>query len=167
MRDALLAVSGRLDARMGGRGVPLQDPPFSTRRTVYGFIDRQNLDGVYRTFDFASPDSSSPRRFATTVPQQALYLMNSPFVIDQARALAAQLDHDPADDDRRVAALYRVVLGRAPDSGETIRALAFLSRLNSEGHSAWNPPRGAPAGLSSWEALAQALLLSNEFQFVD
>src|SRR5205823_5916971 len=49
-RDALLAVSGRLDPTMGGRSVPLTASPFSNRRTVYGFVDRQNLDGVYRTF---------------------------------------------------------------------------------------------------------------------
>ena len=62
VRDSLLAVAGQLDATMGGRSVPLQATPLSTRRTVYGFIDRQNLDGLFRTFDFASPDATSPRR---------------------------------------------------------------------------------------------------------
>ena len=55
---------------------------------VYGFIDRQNLDGLYRTFDFAVPDATSPRRFVTMIPQQALFLMNSPFLHEQARRLA-------------------------------------------------------------------------------
>ena len=94
-RDALLAVSGRLDPTIGGRSVPLTESPFSNRRTVYGFVDRQNLDGVYRTFDFASPDATSARRHVTTVPQQALFLMNNPFVIEQARQLAEPLEAGP------------------------------------------------------------------------
>ena len=64
--------------------------PYSKRRAVYGFIDRQNLPGLFRTFDFASPDTHSPQRYTTTVPQQALFMMNSPFVIEQARALASK-----------------------------------------------------------------------------
>ena len=59
--------------------------PGSTRRSVYGYIDRQNLPDLFRAFDFASPDTTSARRFYTTVPQQALFLMNSPFVIEQAK----------------------------------------------------------------------------------
>src|SRR5262249_22244613 len=80
MRDALLAVTGKLDFTAGGASVDLTKTPFSQRRTVYGFIERQNLPGMFRTFDFASPDASSPQRYTTTVPQQALFLMNSPFV---------------------------------------------------------------------------------------
>src|SRR5262249_6148115 len=55
LRDTLLAVSGQLDATVGGRAVDLFTPPFSGRRTLYGFVDRQNLPGVLRAFDFASP----------------------------------------------------------------------------------------------------------------
>lgn len=163
MRDALLAVSGGLDPKMGGRGEPLFEAPFPPRRTVYGFIDRQNLNGVYRSFDFASPDSSSPGRFSTTVPQQALFLMNSPFVVSQAKALADRLEASATDDPKRLAALYRLVLNRPPDPRETALGLAFINR--------WNDPdtkTGAEAsGLSPWGAYAQALLLTNEFQFVD
>ena len=60
------------------------------RRTIYGFIDRQNLPGLFRTFDFASPDTHAPQRYSTTVPQQALFLMNSPFAVQQAKAVAAR-----------------------------------------------------------------------------
>ena len=60
------------------------------RRTVYGLVDRQSLPAVFRAFDFASPDLSSERRPRTTVPQQALFSMNAPLVIEQARALAAR-----------------------------------------------------------------------------
>ena len=69
LRDSLLFVSGRLDAAAGGPATDILKPPFATRRTVYGFIDRQNLPLVLRTFDFASPDTHAPSRFVTSVPQ--------------------------------------------------------------------------------------------------
>src|SRR5262249_32795805 len=75
LRDSLLAVTGRLDTTLGGPAVELTTAPFSTRRTVYGYIDRQNLQGLYRTFDFASPDTTNAQRHSTTVPQQALFMM--------------------------------------------------------------------------------------------
>ena len=84
LRDSLLVAAGRLDKTIGGPAVQITEPPFATRRSVYGFIDRQNLPGFFRTFDFASPDAHTPRRPLTTVPQQALYMMNSPFALEQA-----------------------------------------------------------------------------------
>ncbi len=90
LRDSLLAAAGRLDERMGGLPVDVTKAPYPTRRSVYGFIDRQNLPGLFRAFDLASPDTATPKRHETTVPQQALFLMNAPFVIEQARAFAAR-----------------------------------------------------------------------------
>ena len=66
--------------------------PKNRRRTVYGLVDRQSLPAVFRAFDFASPDQSVERRPRTTVPQQALFSMNAPFVVEQAKALAARPD---------------------------------------------------------------------------
>ncbi len=127
LRDSLLVAAGRLDKTVGGPSVQITDPPFATRRSVYGFIDRQNLPGFFRTFDFASPDAHTPRRPLTTVPQQALYLMNSPFVIEQATYLASRPEvRQAAADDQRVAALFRCALGRDPASDETAAALAYL-----------------------------------------
>ncbi|HZW35100.1 MAG TPA: PSD1 and planctomycete cytochrome C domain-containing protein [Isosphaeraceae bacterium] len=178
MRDSLLAVSGALDPAMGGRPVMITAAPFSTRRTVYGFIDRQNLDGLYRTFDFAVPDATSPRRFVTTVPQQALFLMNSPFLHQQARRLAGAIaPGDSADPALAVRQLYRRVLGRVPQPDEVSLALEFLRR-QSDGSGrrldSWKRvPHGqiAKAGLdppmAPWEQLAQVLLLTNEFMFVE
>src|SRR5258708_35420364 len=90
LRDSLLFAAGQLDEAPGGPAVDLFKSPLSRRRTLYGFIDRQNLPGTLRTFDFASPDAHAPQRFSTTVPQQALFLLNSPFVQEQAKALAAR-----------------------------------------------------------------------------
>ena len=88
MRDTLLFVAGRLDGAMGGRPVDVAGDALNRRRTVYGLVDRQNLPALFRSFDFAMPDQCVERRPKTTVPQQALFAMNSPFVMEQARALA-------------------------------------------------------------------------------
>lgn len=134
-RDSMLMVSGRLDSKMGGRPVDI-DNPDSNRRTLYGFIDRQNLPGLFRAFDFASPDQHAPRRFQTTVPQQALFALNNPFVVRQAEALAAL---SAPDEKTRAQHIARRVLGRSLEEGELASALAFVS----EG------PRGQTAG--AWE----------------
>jgi hypothetical protein len=154
MRDSLLAVARRLDTRMFGRPVNVAGDPGNRRRTVYGLVDRQDLPGVFRAFDFAAPDSSVERRPRTTVPQQALFGMNSPFVLEQARALAARVGSEP-EGARRVEALYRVVLARRPTQAETRLALDFVVGV-SKGNQ-----------LGAWEQLAQVLLMTNEVMFVD
>ncbi|MEX2112664.1 MAG: PSD1 and planctomycete cytochrome C domain-containing protein, partial [Pirellulales bacterium] len=126
LRDALLAVSGQLDDALGGPAVTLTATPWPRRRTLYGSIDRQNLPNLFRTFDFASPDTHSPQRFRTTVPQQALYLMNSPFLGDQVRALAELAQQQAGDAPGRIAALYRLALARNPSEQELALGQAFL-----------------------------------------
>jgi hypothetical protein len=159
MRDTLLAVAGRLDRRMYGRPVDVAGDQGNARRTVYGLVDRQSLPGVFRAFDFASPDTSSERRPRTTVPQQALFGMNSPFVLHQARALAGRPDvageTEPA---RRVAALYRLVLTRPPAPAEVGLALEFVTSA-TKGRD--------KSRLDPWQQFAQVLLLTNELMFVD
>ncbi len=127
MRDSLLVVSGDLDLRMGGRAVDLTTPPYTTRRTLYGLIDRQNLANVFRTFDFASPDAHSPQRYQTSVPQQSLFLMNSPFVVEQARRLAKLSEDAGADPTARIQRLYRQVYARAASAEEARLGTAYLA----------------------------------------
>jgi hypothetical protein len=159
MRDSLLAVAGRLDRTMGGTAVDITVAPFPPRRSVYGFIERQNLPGLFRTFDLASPDTSTPQRFTTTVPQQALFLMNSPFAMEQARAFLARSDVADLKGDRaRVEQMYQLAYGRSAEPEEIALALEFVNRVGSK-----NAP-GVPTG---WEQYAQVLLLGNEFAFVD
>ena len=159
MRDSMLVAAGHLDRTVGGKSVDLFKEPFTHRRTLYGFIDRQNLPGTFRVFDFASPDQHSPQRFTTTVPQQALFLINSPFVVEQAKGLIARKEVSslsrPED---RVVALFRLLYGRPPTREESALAIAFVSSVDER--------TTAPA-LTRWEQLAQVLLLSNEFAFVD
>jgi len=157
LRDTLLAVSGKLDLKMGGVPVDIVSEPFSTRRTVYGLIDRQNLPGLFRTFDFANPDTSSQGRFYTTVPQQALFMMNSPFVIEQARSLVQCAEVKRAEScAEKIQALHRLVWTRPADSGEVHLAEKFIA----------SQPETV-ANLSPLEKYAQVLLLSNELMFVD
>ncbi|HZU39355.1 MAG TPA: PSD1 and planctomycete cytochrome C domain-containing protein, partial [Gemmataceae bacterium] len=159
LRDGLLAVSGKLDDAIGGYPVQLTARPFSGRRTVYGYIDRLDLPSVYRTFDFPNPDSSSPQRPQTSVPLQALFLMNSPFVVDQARHVMQRPDiASQQGQAARVRALYQLLFGRVPDADELALAQGFL-------HDADTKMPGDR--LTPWERYAQVLLLSNEFAFVD
>lgn len=128
MRDSLLAVSGSLDLTHGGRGVEMTTEPFTVRRTVYGFVERQNLPGLFRTFDFASPDATSPQRFSTTVPQQALFLMNSPFVIERAKSLLARPEIKSASsDEQKIQQMYRVAFQRSPDKDEVKLGQQFVA----------------------------------------
>ena len=135
LRDTLLAASGSLDATTGGQPVDILAEPFSGRRTIYGFIDRQNLPGLFRTFDFANPDVSSPGRFRTTVPQQALFLMNSPFVEQQARRLANRPEiATAAGDDAKLTALHQLLFQRTPTADELRLARAFLRMQPASAH---------------------------------
>jgi hypothetical protein len=157
MRDTLLFVAGRLDPKMYGRPVDVANDPGNRRRTVYGLVDRQSLPGLYRAFDFASPDQSAERRPMTTVPQQALFGLNSPFVIEQAKALAARPEVTGSPE-QRVAALYRLVLARAPRPEEVQMGVRFVSQMG-----------GSKTGsqLTAWQQYAQVLLLTNELMFMD
>ncbi len=160
LRDSLLAVSGKLDRTLYGRSVDLFAKPYTHRRSVYAFVDRQNLPGTLRAFDFPSPDMHNPMRPVTTVPQQALFLMNSPFAVEQAKAVAARRDVAwTFTADERAKRIYRLVLSRDPSADEVKLARQFVAAAE----------RAKPAAgqLGPWELLAQVLLMSNEFAFVD
>jgi polyhydroxyalkanoate synthesis regulator phasin len=160
MRDAMLHAAGRLDASLEGRPVNIESQPFSTRRTVYAFIDRQQLPGVFRVFDFASPDACTPERPHTVAPQQALFMMNSPFTIEQVKHLTARAEVQQANTPaKRIEALYRLVLSRQPRADEIALGVGFTDAESAAGDGAGK--------LSVWEKYAQALMLSNEFMFVD
>ena len=163
LRDSALFISGQLDSKVGGKAVEITTAPYSTRRTVYGFIDRQNLQGLYRTFDFASPDTSSAQRFRSTVPQQALFMMNSPFLVEQAKALAKRSESAATPDNaNRIRAAYSAIFGRAPAPEEVSYGLQFL-----QGAEQIRPAATGQSALTPWEEYCQALLMTNEFTFID
>ncbi len=159
LRDALLAVSGQLEPSLGGPATSLTAVPWPRRRTLYGSIDRQNLPNLFRTFDFASPDTHSPQRYETTVPQQALYLMNSPFLGDQVRSLAARAEGQAvADEERgRIKALYRLLFGRAPNERELALGQAFLANEAAQEPSDRPPPPANEVAVADTASPAEAV----------
>ncbi len=122
MRDSMLSASGRLDHSVGGPPFALNAVPSSPRRTVYAYVSREEPSALMRTFDFSNPEEHTPKRQLTTVPQQALFLINSPFLAEQSRAVASSC----AESADRVNCIHRRVLGRYPDAEERDRALDFL-----------------------------------------
>ena len=163
-RDAVLHLAGVLQDP--GGGVPVrQSPqdPDNTVRTLYTYVDRENLDDAFRVFDFPSPDISAPHRVQTTVPQQALFLLNSPFILKQARVLAEGfLQGRPANEETfssdRISALFVHCLQRLPEAEERAAMQAYLQDRANELES---------DAISPWAELIQTLFLSNEFQFID
>jgi hypothetical protein len=144
-RDSLLFAAGQLDLTIGGRPVDI-GASSATRRTIYGFIDRQNLPGMFRTFDFASPDATVAQRFNTTVPQQALFMMNSPFVLQQARKVVTRADIAQAPIAQRIALLYQTILGRAPAPEEAQLAQQFIAAEEAQ-----SKPLVADAKPTPWQ----------------
>jgi len=189
VRDSILAIGGKLDETVGGRPVNLGAYPYSTRRTLYGFIDRRNMPEIYNQFDFANPDISTGKRYETIVPQQSLFFMNSPLVVEQARNLVARPDFTALTDDAaRVKLLYELVYQREPDPVEIQLGLDFVDkspefenvpvmagvarrknpkvkeRLEASFASV---PMGERKPLTPWEKYAHALLQANEAIFIN
>lgn len=163
MRDSLLFASGQLSDEMEGRGFLIDKMPTDPRRTVYSFVDRNNLPNVFRTFDFANVEASTAQRPYTTVPQQALFAMNSPLLIEQAGLLVKDLELQKLAKEKGVAAaitsLYQRVLLRNPSSVEIELGKNFLTHHHDQ--------IKTPAQMNGWEKYAQVLCTSNEFMFVD
>ena len=128
-RDAILSASGQLDKTIGGESTDITKLPFPKRRTVYAYINRQNLPGVFRAFDLASPDTHTPRRHQTTVPQQGLYQLNNAFVLETATGLASRTVtvREPRE---RVAQLFRLTLLREPSAYEVTESLTYISSID-------------------------------------
>ncbi len=128
-RDTLLSRAGLLDQQLLGPSAKLEGNASMHRRTVYAYIDRQNLPSVFRTFDFASPDTHNAGRPQTSVPQQGLFVLNSNFMAE----LATQLGRDvQANVDGEAAAkiqwLFRHTLARLPTQPELQAALEFIDQ---------------------------------------
>ncbi len=189
LRDSLLAIGGKLDLTVGGKPVDLTSEPYSTRRTVYGYIDRSNLPELFNHFDFANPDLTTGKRYQTTVPQQTLFLMNSPLVVEQAKNLVARPDfHSTSDDTARIELLYELIYQRPPKPEEIELAEEFLDEGPSSERVTFTPvdvlkekrARRLAAGrqgkaaqftprppLSRWEEYAHALLQANEASYIN
>ncbi|MEY3547796.1 MAG: hypothetical protein RLZZ552_163, partial [Verrucomicrobiota bacterium] len=130
IRDSMLLLSGKLDRAMGGRAVNITDEPYSYRRTIYGFIDRDKLSELQSQFDFADPNMANSVRSSTIVPQQALFFMNNPLAIEVARNVNARPEMAKAtSDDERITQLYRIMYQRSPTVQERQIAREFVTRI--------------------------------------
>jgi len=141
IRDSVLFFSGRLDRTPGGAtasaiGIDL-DAPLSyekdPKRTIYLPVARNNPSGELALFDGANPDLVTGRRNDTTVPTQALYLLNSGFLQREAKAVAKSAMKPGALPGTEVDHLYRTLLGRAPDPVERERAMGLIADLSGGG----------------------------------
>jgi mono/diheme cytochrome c family protein len=181
IRDSILAASGELNTKkMGGpsmypklsaevlAGISFTDKkthwPDSSkdeqnRRTVYAFVKRSIQVPLLVNHDQADPDNSCPVRYTTTVPTQALGMLNGEFINEQAELLAQRMAKDSGDDvAKQVARGIRLTTGRVPGADEVAKDVAFITKLK-EKHK-----------LDDAKALQQyALLLlnANEFVYVD
>jgi hypothetical protein len=153
----MLAATGRLSLAVGGPDLGLDDPA-NNRRTLYATVKRRELHAMLRLLDFPDPTTHSAARDTTTTPLQQLFVLNSPFMIEQASALATRAKREIASDvESHVRYVYRLLFGRDPTDRQIELAREFLARGAND-----------PAMLESlWKQYAQALLGSNEFTFVD
>ncbi|HEX3730564.1 MAG TPA: DUF1553 domain-containing protein, partial [Opitutaceae bacterium] len=137
IHDELLSISGTLDLdAVGGRSIQIGSADFTTRRALYTYIDRRNPPEILTQFDFPNPNVVAGRRFDTDVPQQSLFLMNSPLVIETARKLVHRPDFAELASDRdRVGALYEAIFQRLPRPAEVQLCLHYV-KTNPGGEAA-------------------------------
>ncbi len=154
-RDAVLSVSGQLNPEIGGASSELKGD--HRRRTLYGYVSRHRLNDLLRLFDFPDPNISAGERSVTTVPLQQLFVLNSDFMVAQAKALAIRLSRDAVLEEARVDRLFQLLYGRMPTDDEVKFSLSFLQQVSSE----------AGDSLSSLEQYCLAMLGTNEFAYVD
>ncbi len=148
-RDSMLQVAGQLQRVTGGEPVDISVAGAPPRRTVYAFIDRQNLPGLFRTFDIASPDAHTPQRHYTTIPQQSLFMLNSPLVMDTVIHAASSPVVSAGDDRQWVEQVFARVLGRVPSEPELQLATDFLAVALSPSGPMPDPRRQWSYGLAT------------------
>ena len=147
-RDALLAVSGSLNEQMGGPAFRDLNTP---RRTLYLMTIRSDRSNFRMLFDAADPTGIVDQRNDSTVAPQALFLMNNPFVLDRAMALADRVTKQgPPDDRGKIDWLYRLLYSRPANEQESEIGQGVVR-----------------AGGESWQRYCQVLLCANEFVYVD
>jgi hypothetical protein len=152
-RDAALAVAGELES---GDGKSLElDEATNHQRTVYARISRLKLNDMLMQFDYPDANVHAEKRSVTTTATQKLFVLNSPFMLRRAKALAARLTANPRENNRaRVEQAYQLLYGRPATSAEASLAAEFLGKAETP-------------EMSRWEQYAQTLLAANEMFYVD
>lgn len=177
IRDAILAVSGDLEVGPGGthpfppkeawgftQHNPFQAVYETKRRSIYLMTQRTRRHPFLALFDGSDPNASTDRRNVTTVPTQALFFLNNPFVHEQSAKFAVRLMREEADDAHRAARAHALAFGRPPTLAET-KATADYVRAVAEAQPAGTPEDARAS--AAWASLARTLFASNEFLYVD
>jgi hypothetical protein len=151
-RDAIMVTAGTLTLEGG----PSQSLDVSThhKRTIDSQVSRRELNKTLMLFDYPDANVHAARRSSSTTPTQKLFVMNSPFIIEQAKKLAQRLQQSGNDDTARIRHAYELLFAREPETEELAIAQDFLKQP-------------AESALTAWEQLAQALLATNEMLYVD
>ena len=151
-RDSILETTGELNNQIGGPPEDLSKLG-RARRTIYGQVRRRELNDLLRLFDFPDPLTHSASRVPTITPLQQLYLLNSPFILERSDALIRRLELESINDtDQRIEKLYGWLFQRSPTPAEWDKLRGFIQ------------PNNDP---QAWQLLAQSLLASNAFYFVE
>lgn len=148
-RDAILAASGKLETTVGGKNIDPQDPSV-TRRTLYSEASRLKLHPMLALFDYPDPNVHSSRRAQTTSATQKLFLMNSPFMIENAKALSGEMKKQQRSVKGAVEAAYGRLYARRPTPIELEMATEFIG-----------------FGGENTEDYVHALMMANEMFFID
>jgi hypothetical protein len=190
VRDSMVSFSGALDTTIGGKPINLTDEPYSFRRSVYGYIDRGNLPELMAHFDFSNPEMSNSKRTTTVVPQQALFLMNSPMTVDIVRRIVARPEVAKLPDSLgKIRALYEIIFQRYPTKAEFALGQQFLASESQDAEAntyVYDGNRRRGGGgmggrsaikndglrvsrrpLNALETFTQVLLLSNEAAYIN
>jgi len=160
IRDTILTLSGQLQLTMGGNTMKDINADYNykhdeTRRSVYMPVLRNSLPDIFEAFDFADPSMVVGKRNTSTVPPQALYLMNHPFVVEQAQLAAKKLLTEAGDDTAKIERAYRSAMGRSPTSGEREVALRFVTQATNANRE------------ELWGQFYQALFASLDFRYLN
>ena len=168
IRDTMLAVSGQLDLKIGGLNIggagDVDANNFSAQNTEYAYVFADKRRSVYtpafrnkrlelfEVFDFGDINQSVGQRVVSTVAPQALYFLNHPFVLEQAKAAAERTLAAPGSDEERITSAFRRTLGRAPSAAEREKCRRFL---------------GANASPEAWAELHQMLFACLDFRYLE
>jgi hypothetical protein len=177
VRDSFLSVSGQLNLKAGGpsvyppiskevlagqsipgQGWTTSPPDEARRRSVYVHVKRSLQLPILAIHDQADTDSSCPVRYTTTVPTQALGMINGAFTNEQAAALATRLEKEVADPAGRVRRAILLTTSRQPTDAEVTKDLAFIEDLRT---------KGGMTSVDAWRYYCLVQLNSNEFLYLD
>jgi hypothetical protein len=160
-RDSVLAASGRIQSTVGGPSIDPQKPE-EGRRTIYSRASRLELNKLLAMFDYPDPNVHADRRVETITPLQKMFVLNSPFMVEQAGALAERLVAEVPDTAlaaryQRIDLAYRLLYGRPATDEEMKFGLAFLTDAQTDGKD----------GQDRLKQYAHVLLAANELFYVD